>query len=503
MRRRVRTAAAAAVVAAGACASPGIPPGGPPRFTPPRLVAVAPDTLAVNARPRSVAFTFDEVVNEASRGTGPAASSGGGANGLESMVLVSPRNGSVAVDWGRERISVRQRRGFRANATYTITILQGLSDLRGNARDSAVVAVFSTGAAIARGELRGVVFDWVNGRIAPGAVVEAVAGDSVPYVALSDSTGRFLIPNVPPGAYVVRGAVDVNGNRAIDPREPFDTARATAAVQPGRPFFTPPIRLAVLDSEIVTGADTTRPRPRRPAGRGAAAPDTAPLGIALYAFVHDTLAPRVSTVNVVDSTTVRLTFDRPLRPEQPFGPAQFRIVGPDSAVVPVREVATAAVADSIAQAAARAAAARADSAAPADTTARADTTGRGATRPPPAVGSRPSSAAPPAAARGAPSAADTAARRLAASTSLGPRLQRPVPPVELVARLGMPLRPNTIYRLTARDVRSLSGVAGSTTRTFTTPRPTPPAPAARPAARPPAAPASPPRPPSSPPTRGP
>lgn len=477
----VAEAALAVTLGAAACASPGPPPGGPPRFVPPRLVAVAPETLAVNAHPRAVEFTFDEVINQASRGSGAASGIVGGATGLESLVLVSPRNGSVAVDWGREKLYVRPRRGFRANATYTVTILKGLSDLRSNVRDSAVIAVFSTGPAIARGELRGVVFDWVNGRPAPNAVVEALDADSVPYVALGDSTGRFVIPNMPPGTYLVRGGVDVNGNRGIDPREPFDTVRGTTTERVGPPVFTPPILPSVLATETGEGADTTRPRPRRvPTGRGPAVADTAPLGIALYAFVHDTTVPRVATVTVTDSTTLRLAFDRPLRPAQTFGPAQVRVVGADSAVVPVREVLVGSIADSIAQAAA---AARA----PADTTARA------APERAPAAGARPS----------APATLDTVRRSVA--TVFGPRLQRPIPPLELVVRLGAALRPQAVYRLTTRDIRSISGVVGVVERTFSTPRPAPPpaAPAPRspgtpgrpnpaPAATPPARPATPP-----------
>ncbi len=457
-RRRACAASTITVVTGGwwiaACASPGFPAGGPPRAIPPRLVAIAPDTLAVGARPKSVEFTFDEVINEASRGTGAAAGTGGGATGLESVVLVSPRSGSVSVDWGRERIYVRPRRGFRPNVTYTITILAGLSDLRNHARDSATIAVFSTGGAIAGSEIRGVVFDWVNGRTAPGAVVEAVAADSVPYVALADTAGRFVIANVPAGAYLVRGGVDVNGNRAIDPREPFDTARTSATVRVGPPVFTAPIAPAVLAAELEASKDSTRPRPRRvPAPRvGVGVGDTTIRGLALYAFVHDTLTPRVGTVTPIDSSTLRLSFDRALRPDQPFGPAQIRVVGPDSAVVAVREVLTAAVFDSTAQAAINAARAHADSAARAN---------------PPAN--------PPAnAAAGARATAPNTSPIGAANRPPGPRLGRPVPPVDLIVRLGANLRPNTIYRLAVRDIRSLSGIAGTTERTFTTPRSAPP-----------------------------
>ncbi len=475
MRRPVASGAARAVAmfgiasGIGACASPGYPPGGPPRFIPPRLIAVTPDTLAVNVRARTVEFTFDEVVNQASRGSGAASGVGGGATGLESLVLVSPRNGSVAVDWARERVYVHPRRGFRPNATYTVTILPGLSDLRNNTRDSAVVAVFSTGATIARGELTGVVFDWVNARTAPGAVVEAVAADSITYVTLADSVGRFTIPNMPVGTYLVRGAVDVNGNRSIDPREPFDSARATATLRTGRPLFTAPIPAEVLAAELQAGSDTTRPKPRRTPARSTAVGDTTTPPLALYAFVHDTLAPRVGTVSVVDSTTIRLSFDRPLRPDQPFAPAQFRIAGPDSAPVPIREVLTATIADSIAQAATQAAAQAA-----AQARARPDS----GTQPPAAraPATPNASAIPPRSAQPGASAADSVRR--AAAVAAGPKLRRPVPPVDLVIRLGAPLRPNTIYRLAVRDLRSLSGVAGPTDRTFTTPRPPRPAPTA-------------------------
>ena len=171
--------------------------------------------------------------------------------------------------------------------------------------------------------------------------------------------------------------------------------------------------------------------------------DTAPLGIALYAFVHDTLAPRITTAEVTDSVTLRVTFDRALQPEQPFSAAQVRLVGADSGVVPVRDLLRPAVADSLAQAAQ---AAQASAAALRDTTARQPTTpGQG-----PVVPIAPS---------------------LAPALGPGPQLRRPVPPLALVVRLGSALRPTTNYRITVREVRSLSGVVGTSDRTFTTPRP--------------------------------
>jgi hypothetical protein len=325
----------------------------------------------------------------------------------------------VAVDWQRERVAVRPRRGFRPNVTYTVTVLPGLQDLRNNVRDSASVAVFSTGGPLARASVRGVVFDWVNNKTAPRAVVELTSPDSVVYVAVADSVGRFEVPNVPPGPYLVRGTVDVNLNRAADPREPFDTARAAARV--------------------------------------AAPGDTA--GPALYAFVHDTVPARLGEVAVGDSATLRLTFDRPLRPDQPLA-GRVRVVAADSQPVAVRAVLTPAAADSLAQAASP------------DTSARARVGGDSAAR--------------------AGAAADTGRRRPPADAAgsrgadvPAPRLARPLPLTVLVVRLAAPLRPGTTYRVRAADLRSLSGVASTSERTVTAPR----AQAARPSPAPAASPA--------------
>jgi hypothetical protein len=393
------------------------------------VVRVSPESGAVNVRPREVVFEYDAVVSETPRGGSGGA--GAGATGLETLVTVSPRSGSVAVDWRRERIAVRPRRGFRPNVTYTVTVLPGIQDLRSNVRDTATVAVFSTGGPIATAAVRGVVFDWVNNRPAARAVVEATTADSTVYFAVADSAGRFVVPNVPPGAYLVRGTVDVNLNRTADPREPFDSARATAATAP-----------------------RTAP----------AARDTG--GLALYAFAHDTVAARLTTVAASDSVTLRLTFDRPLRPDQPFA-GRVRVVAADSSPVAVRGVFPAAVADSIAQAETRAA----QPAAPGDSARR------------PAGAATDTTAGP--------------ARRAAPGSPAGPPTQapllgRPVPPTELVVRLAAPLRANTQFRVRAADLRSLSNVVGTSERTFTTPRApraAPPA-ATPPAARPPAAPAT-------------
>jgi hypothetical protein len=223
----------------------------------------------------------------------------------------------------------------------------------------------------------------------------------------------------------VKGVVDVNANRSADPREGFDTVRVA--------------------SNVVARNDTAAAE--------------------LYAFVRDTIGPRLLSVAPRDSLTLRVTFDKPLLPGQPLPVAAFRLVGADSVVVQLLTVLTAADYDSLT---ARRARASADSAA----RARPDTAAR-------ARAQRDSAARVDSLARAARDTSAAARRRRIPP----PVPRRPTPSTDVVLTLREPLRPQTAYRLVARDLRSLAGVARTSERTFNTPRPEP----ARPAAPSPAA----------------
>lgn len=267
-----------------ACASPGFPPGGPDDPDPPVLLGVRPDSGAVNvARDLRVRFQFNEVVSERPSG----------ASDLAGLVLISPREGEPRVDWERSAIEVRARRDWRPNTVYTVTLLPGLQDLRGNVRRQASTVVFSTGSSLPDTRIRGVIFDWVAGRAVNGAIIEAITPDSVVYVGASDSVGRFSLAHLPPNTYRVRGFIDPNRNRDFDPREPFDTA-------------------------VVNLTDTA--------------------ALELYAFVHDSTGPFIESIQPRDSLTIRITFDKALDPGQTVDTSQIRIVRADSTPVRVASV---------------------------------------------------------------------------------------------------------------------------------------------------------------------
>ncbi len=280
--------ASALVVFAGAlqaCASAGTPPGGPVDTEAPKIVAIAPDSAKTGVTPREVVFQFDEVVSERPSG----------APSLSGLFLISPRNGETQADWHRSSISVHPRRGFKANTTYTISLLPGLSDLRGNTRNTGATTVFSTGSSLATGRISGTLFNWAEGRTIQKGLIEArPAGDTnTVYLAASDSAGGFVVRNLPPGRYNVRGISDDNANRALDPREAFDTS-------------------------IVNLTDST--------------------SVELLAFVHDSIGARLSSVNARDSVTLELIFDNPMSATVPVTAASIRVRAPDSTDVPIVSV---------------------------------------------------------------------------------------------------------------------------------------------------------------------
>ena len=261
------------------------PPGGPEDKGPAEVVLILPESGAVNVNRRVAEFRFNEVISD--RGTGAAA--------LGQLVLVSPREGAPRVAYRRDAVAVRPRAGWRPNTTYTVTLLPGVTDLRGNTTKDSRTTVFSTGSAIAPFTLRGRVFDWMAERPAPRAWVEATSlPDSVVYVAVADSSGVFTVGPLPAGSYKVIGYIDQNTNRALDRNEAWDS---------------------VVTRTSQAGVETS---------------------LELLAALRDTVPPRITGVSPVDSLTLSVEFDRGLDVAQTVAPSLFTVVRADSTPIPVR-----------------------------------------------------------------------------------------------------------------------------------------------------------------------
>ena len=397
-----------AVLASAACASPGMPPGGPEDHVPPKLVSVSPDTNATNAKARGVTFRFDEVVSERP----------GSVQSLDNLVILSPSDGAPRVRWRRSAIQVRPRHGFRPNTTYTVTLLPGIADLRGNTHTTPFTTVFSTGPELSRTTLRGVVFDWVTGKPAARAFVQGFqrSDTTFTWIAQADSAGRFELRSFPSGSYRIRAILDANNNRGLDPREAWDT-----------------IGVAVADSGNVE----------------------------IYAFVHDTIGPRIDRVAVTDSVTLDVAFDKPLDPTSPLTLAQFVLLAADSVPMPIAGMPNDSTIEAEREARAKArtdsAAARAGAGPGARDSARSDSAR--AVAPSPGESRVPL----PRPARGKAA--------IAADTTPLPKSSRPSPISRTNLRLAKPLAPSTTYRLRATDLRGLLGNARTSDKLFTTPKP--------------------------------
>lgn len=266
-----------------------MPPGGPPDAAAPQLIGITPDSGRTGVKPKEVLFRFDEVVSERPSG----------ATSLSDLFLISPRDGVPDASWHRDAIGVKPPHGWRSNTPYTVIMLRGLSDIRGNVRNAGASTFFSTGTNLPDTRISGTVFDWVSGSPAGGALVESfVPTDTLhPYIALADSNGFFAIEHVPPAAYILRAYVDRNKNLGIDAGEPWD-------------------------STSIVLADSVRST--------------------LLLFVHDTVAPRIKEVRAIDSVSLQIAFDKPIDPGQTLAPANFAVIGPDSIPVPVASVRAAA-----------------------------------------------------------------------------------------------------------------------------------------------------------------
>ncbi len=291
-----------ALALAAACASPGMPPGGPTVSAFPRVIATLPETGAVNVRPNKVLLRYDDVIGEQSNGAD-----------LYKSVLISPWDGEPRVEWKRTGMTIRPHNGWRANTAYTITVVPGVTDFRGKASPFGYVMRFSTGPTIPKTILRGVAFDWVAARALPKATIQAidVRDTTLVYLTVADSTGRYELGAMPAGSYRVRAIDEKTPNRVLDYREPWDT-----------------VTVSVTDS---ARAD-------------------------LYMFIHDTLPARISELRSGDSVTITLTLDKPLKPGVAIPATAARVVLSDSTVINVVTVMTAeedrvarATADSIAR----------------------------------------------------------------------------------------------------------------------------------------------------------
>ncbi len=192
-----------------ACARPIAPEGGPKDTTPPRVVvAKSTPNGALFFRERSIFLTFDEWIT---------------LQEVNSQVFVSPplaHRPEIALKGRTVIVRFHEDEVLRPNTTYTIYFGSAVRDLHeGNAAQD-LRFVFSTGDHIDSAAVTGIVVDAFHGDPLENIAVMLYdnLADRAPlverryYLARTDKSGQFRIPNVRPGIYRCLAIEDADQN---------------------------------------------------------------------------------------------------------------------------------------------------------------------------------------------------------------------------------------------------------------------------------------------------
>lgn len=146
-----------ALILLARCAVDVPPTGGPEDKTPPRVVAVFPDSGALRVQTNKLRVRFDKYIVTQS---------------LRNALFFSPRIDDYEVESDGKEAEIILYEPLKPNRTYACTITKALTDTRGNSLAQSFTFAFSTGSTIDSGIISGVVYSAEN-RFIKGATVLA------------------------------------------------------------------------------------------------------------------------------------------------------------------------------------------------------------------------------------------------------------------------------------------------------------------------------------------
>lgn len=193
-----------------ACASTGIPDGGPYDETPPKFVRATPEPNATNNKRKKISIEFDEYIklDKAS----------------EKVIISPPQNEAPEVKVSGHRVLVEFFDTLRENTTYTIDFGDAIVDNNEDNPLGNFAYAFSTGEHIDTMEVSGTVLAAENLEPVKGIQVglhknlEDSAFVKLPFdrISRTDSRGHFTIRGVAPGKYRIYALMDGNQNYLFD-----------------------------------------------------------------------------------------------------------------------------------------------------------------------------------------------------------------------------------------------------------------------------------------------
>ena len=193
-----------------ACASTGMPDGGPYDETPPKFVRATPEPNATNNKRKKISIEFDEYIklDKAS----------------EKVIISPPQNEAPEVKVSGHRVLVEFFDTLRENTTYTIDFGDAIVDNNEDNPLGNFAYAFSTGEHIDTMEVSGTVLSADNLEPVKGIQVglhknlEDSAFVKLPFdrISRTDSRGHFTIRGVAPGKYRIYALMDGNQNYLFD-----------------------------------------------------------------------------------------------------------------------------------------------------------------------------------------------------------------------------------------------------------------------------------------------
>ena len=298
----------AAILLLPKCAQIGSPVGGPKDTIPPVLLRSRPAQKAVNVKAKRLELYFDEHVQVKSN----------------SPITVSPpflkQQPVYAV--GKKSLYIDLQEDLIPNRTYVFNFGEGLGDLNeGNAMKN-FEYVFSTGGHIDSLSLTGRVLDAftlkAGGKEAKSdrfVMLYNAHGDSVPYkntpdlIARVDEYGIFRINHIPVDTFLLFYLEDVNNNMMFDPPMEKIAFCDTLIAMDSRFLRTDtfPTNPKVIDSLLKRDPDYFR------------------FDIKLRSFFEAPKAQFLKTRDRIDSTKIRLIFNKPVQELPVISPADSTI----------------------------------------------------------------------------------------------------------------------------------------------------------------------------------
>ena len=185
-----------------ACASTGMPDGGPYDETPPKFVRANPEPNAINNKRKKISIEFDEFIklDKAS----------------EKVIVSPPQNETPEVKVSGKRVLVEFFDSLKANTTYTIDFGDAIVDNNEDNPLGNFAYSFSTGESIDTMEISGTVLNAADLEPVKGIQVgihkdlNDTAFSKIPFdrISRTDSRGHFNIKGIAPGTYRVYALMD-------------------------------------------------------------------------------------------------------------------------------------------------------------------------------------------------------------------------------------------------------------------------------------------------------